>query len=222
MSLMENHEMKKKRMIQHLIEEGYIHKKEVIGAMENVDRHLFVPKEVQDSAYVDSPLPIGEGQTISAPHMVGIMAECLELDKGQKVLEIGTGFGYHAAIIAKIVGENGRVYTVERIRSLAEQAKRNLEKAKVANIVNVIVGDGSKGLPKYAPYDRIFVACAAPDIPKPLIEQLKDNGILLVPVGGRWYQTLFQCRKVGDKIKKIDMGGCVFVPLVGEYGVKEE
>lgn len=219
---MDDYEKKKKRMIQHLIEEGYIHKKEIIGAMESVDRHLFVPEEVRNSAYVDSPLPIGEGQTISAPHMVGIMAECLELDKGHKVLEIGTGFGYHAAVIAKIVGENGKVYTVERITTLAEQARTNLEKTNLSHIVTVIVGDGSKGLPEYAPYDRIFVACAAPDIPEPLIEQLKDGGILLIPVGGRWYQTLFQCRKTGDKIEKKDMGGCVFVPLIGEHGVGEE
>lgn len=214
--------MKKKRMVQHLIEDGYICKKEVIDAMESVDRHLFVPDETRDSAYVDSPLPIGEGQTISAPHMVGIMAECLELDKDQKVLEIGTGFGYHAAVIAKIVGENGKVYTVERIETLAERARANLEKIKLSQIVTVIVGDGSKGLPEYAPYDRIFVACAAPDIPKPLIEQLKDGGILLIPVGGRWHQTLFQCRKIGNKIEKKDMGGCVFVPLIGEYGAREE
>ena len=131
-------------------------------------------------------------------------------------MEIGAGSGYHAAIVSKIIGSKGHVYTIERFSSLAEFAKKNLENTKIKN-VTVETGDGSEGLPKYAPYDRIYVTCAAPDIPPPLIEQLKDQGKLMVPVG-KMICNLELIIKKGNKIISKDLGGCAFVPLVGEHG----
>lgn len=207
-------------LIKSLVRRGYISKIEVIRAMEEVPRHLFVPSHLINRAYDDTPLEIGEGQTISAPHMVGIMVENLDLEVGNKVLEIGTGSGYHSAIVAKIVGEEGHVYTIERFESLASKAKIALKDAGITSNVTVVVGDGSKGLAEHAPYDRIYVTCASPGIPKPLIEQLKDGGKLLIPVGSMYAQELVSCIKKGDKVSKKNLGGCVFVPLTGEYGFR--
>ncbi len=186
--------------------------------MLSVPREEFVRPDMRSEAYADTPLPIGDGQTISAPHMVAIMAEALDLESGHIVLEIGTGSGYHAAICAELVGPEGRIYTIERIPSLAAFAEANLKRTGFSGRVIVIVGDGSKGYPDKAPYDRIFVAAGAPDIPTPLKGQLKDGGKLLVPVGGRYYQDLIRMVRRGDKFQREDLGGCVFVPLVGEYG----
>jgi len=189
--------------------------------MRRVPREEFVPDDLREDAYLDSPLPIGEGQTISAPHMVAIMVEQLELKPGMKVLEIGAGSGYHAAVCAEIVGPEGHVYTVERIASLASFAEANLKRTGYARNVTVVFGDGTRGLPQYAPYDRIFVAAAAPDIPSPLVDQLVEGGSMLVPVGGRYYQDLIRVRKrKGGGIEKENLGGCVFVPLIGEYGYR--
>jgi len=165
---------------------------------------------------VDTPLDIGNGQTISAPHMVAIMCEALDIKKGQKILEIGTGSGYHAAIVAQLVGTTGTVYTIERFESLATTAKHNLEEIKCPNVI-VEIGDGSCGLPAHQPYDRIYVTCAAPDIPQPLIDQLQDPGKLLIPVGDMFCElTILQKEKQKQTIHHL--GGCVFVPLVGRYG----
>ena len=210
-----------KRLVDSLKQRGYITSKAVEEAMLRVPREEFLPKGVREEAYVDSPLPIGEGQTISAPHMVAIMAENLALAPGQKVLEIGTGSGYHAAICAELVSPEGHVWTVERISSLASFAEANLKKTGYSKLVTVIFGDGSRGLPKEAPYDRIFVAAGAPDIPKPLTDQLKDGGKLLVPVGGRYYQDLIRVTRNGARLGKENLGGCVFVPLIGEYGYQD-
>ncbi len=212
------YDKERERLVEHLKSSGYIKSESVADAMRKVPRHLFLPEEHRDHAYVDRPQPIGGGQTISAPHMVAMMVEALELDKGQKVLEVGGGRGYHAAIIAELVGEKGEVYTVELLDPLAKAAKNNLSKAGYPN-VKVIVGDGSKGYPKGAPYDRISVACGAPDIPPPLVEQLKLEGKLLIPVGGNFYQELILVSKKSEtKIDKRGLGGVVFVPLRGEYG----
>ncbi|RLF49656.1 MAG: protein-L-isoaspartate O-methyltransferase, partial [Thermoplasmata archaeon] len=165
----DRHEERKK-LVEMLVKRGDIQDERVIKAMLEVKRHLFVPAHLQHLAYVDSPLEIGYGQTISAPHMVAIMAEKLCLREGHKVLEIGAGSGYHAAVVAHIVGESGHVYSVERVPELANFARENIRKAALDKRVTVVVGDGSKGLPKYAPYDRIYATCAAPEIPKPLIE----------------------------------------------------
>jgi protein-L-isoaspartate(D-aspartate) O-methyltransferase len=148
--------------------------------------------------------------------MIAIMCEELDLKKDQKILEIGTGSGYHAAIVAKIIEPNGHVYTIERHRNLSEKAKQNLKNTNIKNLI-VETGDGSEGLAKYAPYDRIYVTCAAPNIPQPLIEQLKDPGKMLIPVGGT-ICTLYLLEKNNGKIKKENHGGCAFVPLIGKYG----
>lgn len=211
------YEEERKVLVRHLVRSGHISKPEIVKAMENVCRHLFVPENVQKYAYEDCPLEIGLDQTISAPHMVGIMVESLDIRAGQKILEIGTGLGYHSAIVSSVLGESGHVYTIECHPELAVSAK---EKLKDYQNVTVIVGDGSKGLKEYAPYDRIFVTCAAPDIPEPLIEQLKENGKLLIPVGERFMQDLILLEKKNNKISKRNLGGCVFVPLVGECGFR--
>jgi len=204
------------RLVKKLKNEGYIKTPLVEKAFLEVPRENFVPYHLKKSAYLDIPLEIGFGQTISAPHMVAIMCEALVLKKGQKVLEIGSGSGYHAAVVSKIIGEKGRVYSVERIKELADIARENIRKTGIKN-VEVFVGDGSLGFKRFAPYDRIYVTCAAPDIPEPLIDQLKDPGLLLIPVG-RYYCDLMLLRKENGKISTKNLGGCAFVPLVGKYG----
>ncbi|HDM25010.1 MAG TPA: protein-L-isoaspartate O-methyltransferase [Thermoplasmatales archaeon] len=204
------------RLVKKLKNEGYIKTPLVEKAFLEVPRENFVPDHLKKSAYLDIPLEIGFGQTISAPHMVAIMCEALVLKKGQKVLEIGSGSGYHAAVVSEIIGERGRVYSVERIKELADMARENIRKTGIKN-VEVFVGDGSLGFKKFAPYDRIYVTCAAPDIPEPLIDQLKDPGLLLIPVG-RYYCDLMLLRKENGKISTRNLGGCAFVPLVGKHG----
>jgi len=205
-------EIKRKRLIeglrQHNIDER------VLAAMERVPRHLFVPGNEQTNAYADYPLPIGCGQTISAPHMVAIMCDLLDIKDGMKVLEIGAGSGYHAAVMAELAG-SGHVYTVERIEALALSARDNLKNAGITN-VTVIVEDGSLGLVRFSPYDRISVAAAAPEILDTLTDQLKVGGKLVIPVG-RLYQELYLVTKT-DGIKKEAKGGVVFVPLIGKKG----
>lgn len=215
---MESFEEQRTRLVESLKRRGYISTTSVEAAMLRVPREEFLPESVRDDAYVDTPLPIGDRQTISAPHMVAIMVEHLDLRPGMKVLEIGAGSGYHAAVCAEIVGQEGHIYTVERISSLSSFAEANLKKTGYASVVTVIFGDGTKGLPEHAPYDRIFVAAGAPDIPPPLTEQLAEGGRLLVPVGGRFYQNLIRIEKRGAELKEESLGGCVFVPLIGEHG----
>ena len=213
---MTSYEEKRIELVKKLIWEGRIKSKIVEKAFLETPRELFLPEKLKSYAYVDTPLEIGNGQTISAPHMVAIMCEELDIQKEQKILEIGAGSGYHAAVISKIVGPKGHIYTIERFSSLSEFAQKNLKNANIEN-VTVETGDGSLGLPKYAPYDRIYVTCAAPDIPKPLIDQLKDPGQLMVPVG-HTICTLFLLEKNHGEITKKNLGGCAFVPLVGKYG----
>ena len=187
--------------------------------MLKVPRHLFVPFPYRKEAYIDTPLPIGSGQTISAPHMVAIMCELLRLEKGMKVLEVGTGRGYHAAVVAEIVGEEGKVISVERVPELAEEARKILDELGYRNVL-VVVGDGSEGYEPEAPYDRIYVTAAAPDIPKPLIEQLKMGGRMVIPVGYDM-QYLYVVDKQEEGIKKDIWGAVRFVPLVGKYGFQD-
>ena len=189
----------------------------VLKAMRKVPRHLFLPEEVRKYAYVDRPLPIGEDQTISAPHMVAMMCDLLDIKKGMQILEVGAGCGYHAAVMVEVV-EDGHIYTVERRESLANTARENLKVAGYSN-VTVIVGDGTLGLSEHAPYDRISVACAAPDIPPPLLEQLKFGGKMVIPIG-RYSQELYLVEKKDNIIKKRS-GGVMFVPLMGRYGFHE-
>ncbi len=209
-------EEKRKNLVKKLESTGYLESKRVKQAFLNVTREDFVPESMKNSAYVDSPLQIGSGQTISAPHMIAIMCEALNLKEGQDVLEIGTGSGYHAAIVSKIIGGTGTVYSIERYENLAQKARSNLTKADIEN-VKVVVGDGSRGLSEFAPYERIYVTCAAPYIPPPLINQLKDPGMILIPVGRRFCE-LVRFEKRDGETSTENLGGCAFVPLIGEYG----
>lgn len=216
-------EAQRRRVIESLVLMGYLRSPRVIKALLAVPRELFVPGQLRDYAYIDSPLPIGHGQTISAIHMVAIMTEELNPEPGNKVLEIGTGSGYQAAVLAEIVSKQdssgrGRVYSIERIPELVEFARRNLARAGYLDYVEVIHGDGTLGYPERAPYDRIIVTAAAPDIPKPLIDQLADGGRLVIPVGDLYVQRLAIVDKVGSKVNIRYGIECVFVPLIGEYG----
>ena len=190
---------------------------EVLEAMNRVKRHLFVPPELRDQAYGDYPLPIGGGQTISAPHMVAMMCEYLKLEKGDKVLEIGAGSGYHAAVIAELIGTEGRVYTVERLPLLVDFSTRNLRDAGYKNVV-VVSGDGTLGLPEHAPFDKICVTCAAPSVPPPLLEQLKIGGKMVIPIG-RYIQELYLVEKKNG-IEKQSKCEVAFVPLIGRFGFR--
>jgi protein-L-isoaspartate(D-aspartate) O-methyltransferase len=205
-------------LIRNLIEEGIIRSKDVESAMMSVDRSYFVPGRSRKEAYFDHPLQIGGGQTISAPHMVAIMAEELMVRKGLRVLEIGGGSGYHAAVIAKMVGSEGHVYTIERIPSLVKWGRENLVKAGIDN-VTFIEGDGSTGYGEGSPYDRIYYTCAAPKVPDVVFDQLLDGGMVLGVIGPKHgVQRLMRYRKVGDMIEKEALTRCVFVPLIGEMG----
>lgn len=200
--------------------EGFVQDKRVLGAMLRVPRHRFVPEYEQRAAYVDMPLEIGHGQTISAPHMVAMMCEILELAEGHKVLEIGSGSGYNAAVMAELVGKTGHIYTVERIESLVNFAKENLKEMGYDN-VTVLLENGSMGYPHYAPYDRIAVTCAAPYIPETLLEQLKPGGIMVIPVGS-YSQELIRVKKDSKgKICKKKKGEVIFVPMVGKHGFRK-
>jgi protein-L-isoaspartate(D-aspartate) O-methyltransferase len=150
--------------------------------------------------------------------MVAIMVEAMRARPGHRVLEVGGGSGYHAAVIAEVVGTQGHVYTVERIEPLAERARANLQSAGLADRVTVLVGDGSCGWPEHAPYDRISVACAAPRVPEPLQEELADGGMLLIPAGSHYVQELLRVTRQGSMYHTERLGGCVFVPLVGKCG----
>jgi protein-L-isoaspartate(D-aspartate) O-methyltransferase len=209
---------RRSELVDGLIRRGYATKREVAEALRKVPREEFVPRSMMDEAYVDTPLPIGSGQTISAPHMVAMMAEALDLRPGQKVLEVGGGSGYHAAVTAELVSPGGHVFTVERLPELVEFARDNITRTGHSDSVTVILSDGSVGLPSEAPFDRIFVACGAPAVPEPLKSQLKDGGLMLVPVGGRMYQDLVRIERRGERYISQDLGGCVFVPIVGEHG----
>ncbi|MEB3846426.1 MAG: protein-L-isoaspartate(D-aspartate) O-methyltransferase, partial [Desulfurococcales archaeon] len=201
---------------------GFLHSEKVYRAMLRVPREEFVPPPYRDLAYEDRPLPIGYGQTISAPSIVAYMTELLDPDKGMKVLEVGTGSGYQAAVLAEIVApsdapksEWGHVYSIERIPELAEYARRNLERTGYADRVTVIVGDGSKGYPPEAPYDRIIVTAAAPRIPRSLEEQLAPGGRMVIPVGDSWDQTLYLVVKTRDgRIIREPRLPVLFVPLI--------
>ncbi len=214
---MRNYELLRNLMVEtQLIPRG-IKDKRVLDTMRKVPRHLFMPEKYRDDAYEDMALPIGEGQTISQPYMVAIMTELLELNGDEKVLEIGTGSGYQAAILAELSRE---VYTVERIESLGDNVRLKLKEMGYDNIY-VIVADGTKGLPEKAPFDRIIITAATPKIPECLIEQLNDGGIIVAPVGQRFSQILIKAKKVMGTMKEEYHTPCVFVPLIGEHGWKE-
>ena len=214
---------RRRRLVALLKELGYIRSPKVEKAMLTVPRELFVPDDVREYAYDDRPLPIGYGQTISAPSIVAHMTELLDPKPGDKVLEIGTGSGYQAAILAEIVTPGGHVWSIERIPELAEFARRNLERTGYADRVTVIVGDGSLGYEPAAPYDKIMVTAAAPKVPEPLIKQLKPGGRLVAPIGPLPFQVLIVLDKALDGTISVRRDlEVVFVPLIGEYGWRDE
>jgi protein-L-isoaspartate(D-aspartate) O-methyltransferase len=188
----------------------------VLNAMKKVPRHLFIDESMQYKAYDDMALPIGEGQTISQPYMVAVMTQLLELKGNEKVLEIGTGSGYQAAILAELAEE---VYSVERVTALAIRAEERFHSLEYNNI-HVKMGDGTLGWPEEAPFDRIIITAGTPKIPDPLIEQLSEKGIIIAPVGERFSQQLLKVRKSKGKLLEDYHTLCVFVPLIGEYGWK--
>lgn len=211
-----NFEQLRRRMVEtQLIPRG-IKKEKVINAFLKVPREKFVPKEMKKFAYDDSPLPIGEGQTISQPYIVALMTEILDVEGEEKVLEIGTGSGYQSAILAEIGCE---VYSVEKIPSLAVRARKIFQ--QLGYRVKIKIGDGTLGWDEYAPFDRIIVTAAGPDIPPSLISQLEEEGKLVMPVGDRFSQDLIRLTKTKEGLLKESFGGCQFVPLIGKEGWKE-
>lgn len=190
----------------------------ILGAMAAVPRHLFVPPEHAGNAYRDSPLPIGEGQTISQPYIVAIATQALSLEGGESVLEVGAGCGYQAAILSLLARE---VTTVESQPKLAAAARARLQRLGFTN-VRLMDADGSAGWPAWAPYQAILVSAAAPRIPGPLIDQLAEGGRLVIPVGNRETQELVKVTKTGTELKTVTICNCRFVPLLGLYGWSEQ
>jgi len=190
----------------------------VLEAMRSVPRHRFVPPDLLASAYADCALPIGEGQTISQPYIVALMTEALELRGHERVLEIGTGSGYQAAILSKLARE---VYTIERHAVLAKRAKELLDELGYHN-VHVRVGDGTAGWPEEAPFEGIIITAAAPEVPQPLLDQLADGGRLVAPVGPAGFQNLICVQKKGKRTTTRQLAPVAFVPLIGEYGWPED
>lgn len=186
----------------------------VLAAMEKVERHRFVPPEAQGLAYLDGPLEIGFGQTISQPYMVAAMTEALAVTGGSRVLEVGTGSGYQTAILAELAAE---VVTVERIAELSRHAAGRLADMGYDN-VTAITGDGTLGAPEHGPFDAILVTAGAPDLPAPLAEQLKPGGRLVIPEGDLRMQTLVRYTKTAGTLVREALMRCMFVPLIGRHG----
>jgi len=204
----------RERMVESQIAARGIHDPRLLEAMKKVPRHLFVDEALWDQAYGDSPLPIGHGQTISQPYIVARMTQELGLQGHEKVLEIGTGSGYQTAILAELAA---RVYSVERITALLPRAKKVLDELGYHNIL-IKLDDGTWGWKEHAPYDAIIVTAGTPSIPNPLIKQLNDPGIMVVPVGDEYSQTLTKIDKHDGKIDTIYMEGVRFVKLIGDHG----
>ena len=222
---MTDHEAVKERLIDHYRRRGYVKDEKAFRAFMQVPREKFVPKRLASSAYVDHPLPLmNTGQTISAPHMTIMILDYLELVPGQKILEIGAGSGYQAALIAAVVAADdaeGHVYSIEIVSQLIEFARENLIKAGFDQVVTIIEGDGTLGYEEKAPYDRIILTAAGPTVPPPLIKQLKIDGTLVMPLGrpGLW-QQMTRFRKVSEtKLIEEKLSSVAFVPLRGKFGV---
>ncbi|MGH9782863.1 MAG: protein-L-isoaspartate(D-aspartate) O-methyltransferase [Terriglobia bacterium] len=211
-------ESARRAMVERQLRRRGIRDERVLEAMGELPRHEFVPPELFSQAYEDHPLPIGGGQTISQPYMVAAMLEALELEGTERVLEVGTGSAYEAALLARLAAH---VYTIECDAALARSAKERLDRMGLGVVVEVIEGDGSLGYPPAAPYDGILVAAAAPEIPPCLLEQLVEGGRLAIPVGDRDCQELRQIRKRQASPVVRHLGYCRFVPLLGAHGWEE-
>lgn len=210
------HEQARQRMVERHLKGRGIRDERVLEAMASVPRHEFVPRAQADIAYSDRPLPIGQGQTISQPYMVAFMVEQLNVQEGDRVMEVGAGSGYQAAVLAELAGD-GEVYAIEYVPELAENARNALQRLGY-DTVTVVTGDGSTGYAEGAPYDRIIVAAACPEISPAWREQLAEGGRIVAPVGTRGSQTCVVMDKTEDGMKTTHTIGCVFVPLLGKYG----
>lgn len=205
-------------MVSEQLSDRDISDRRVLEVMRRVPRHLFVLPGYQDQAYEDFPLPIEEGQTISQPYIVALMTQCLGLKGGEKALEVGTGSGYQAAVLAEM---GARVFSIEINERLATQADRTLRALGYDNI-RVRCGDGYRGWPEEAPFDAVIVTCAAPEIPRPLVDQLGEGGRLVIPLGSaRHFQTLTLLTKEGGRLRKKEVSGVRFVPMTGEVQKKK-
>jgi protein-L-isoaspartate(D-aspartate) O-methyltransferase len=208
----DNYSRQRKTMVEQQIKDRGIHNKKVLAALMSVPRHKFVPEEYKNYSYDDRPLPIGYDQTISQPFIVAYMTEILDPDSTKKVLEIGTGSGYQAAILSLLYKD---VYTVEIIEALGKRAKRVFDEEGYDNI-KVKIGDGYQGWKEYAPFDAIIVTCAPANIPQPLVDQLAEGGKMIIPVGEHFNQVLYLLEKINGKIRKTETLPVVFVPMMRE------
>ena len=209
-----NFDRARARMVEDQLVGRGISDPRVLAAMAKVERHRFVEEALQDRAYEDRPLPIGERQTISQPFMVGLMTQALELRGDERVLEVGTGCGYQTAVLAELAAN---VFSIERISKLASEARRLLDRLSYANVA-IRVGDGSLGWAEEVPFDAILVTAGTPQIPRPLVGQLRDGGRLVFPIGEEELQTLVRIRKEETGLREEYFGDCRFVKLVGRYG----
>jgi protein-L-isoaspartate(D-aspartate) O-methyltransferase len=216
-SMAHDYRLARERMVNNQLIPRGIRDKGVLEAMKKIQRHLFVEEALVGEAYNDHPLPIGHKQTISQPYIVALMTQALDLSGTEKTLEIGTGSGYQTAILAEL---SEKVYTVERIRPLMEKARSLLYGLGYTNILFKSY-DGTLGWEEYAPFDAMIITAGAPNIPEPLLEQLNDEGRMVIPIGDRFSQELFKVVKRKDRLEKESLGGCRFVDLIGVHGWDE-
>ena len=212
-----NYEKERRRMVDEQIAGRGVKDERVLAVMRKIPRHEFLPEGIRGMAYNDSALPLGEGQTMSQPYMVAIMTELLGLKGTERVLEIGTGSGYQAAVLAELCQ---KVYTVERIKTIADKARATLDRLGYKSVA-IKIYDGTYGWKEMAPYDAIIVTAGSPDIPAPLVEQLKEGGRMVIPVGDRYGQQLITVVKTAEGMSTERSIPCVFVPLIGNHGWKE-
>lgn len=214
--MIDRYQGQRRSLIEQLQEKG-IRDLEILRAFDLVPRHEFVPHAVGHRAYEDAPVPIGFGQTASQPSLQALYMQLLQLESSEKVLEIGTGSGFQTAVLAQLVN---RVYSVERVRALSIRAREALDGQRISNVA-LMVGDGTIGWSRYAPYDAILVAAGGPEIPEPLLEQLAVGGRMLIPIGGRESQRLVLVRRGPDGYDYEEVLDCTFVPLLGRFGWDE-
>jgi|SRR6056297_135996 len=213
-----NYSISRKKMVEQQLKSRGISNDLILDAFRKVPREKFVPESMKHNAYKDTPLPIGNDQTISQPYIIARMIQLLDLSGNEKVLEIGTGSGYQTAILCKCANI---VYSIERIKKFTKKARKILDTIGCYK-AHLITKDGTLGYPEKAPFDRIIISASGPEIPKPLIDQLAMNGVIVGPVGGSFFQNLIVFKKTGTGIKKEKKDGCRFVPLIGQEGWKEK